>query len=161
MEEENEGKSESVEEKEGKSKFVRPQSGSRFESRFDQLLHEHGLFLVNFIAMLDRHPDVKRQMREDMRQIQWAAALRGRPHLESRTFKAHTMDNVMVRRMCDEMLSLENPAWLSYSKDPNVKDKSNYFRTLRASRGTLIHAIRLMNNPEVKIGGYFIMSAGL
>ena len=126
-------------------------------SEINQLRYDHGLFLVNFVAMLDRYPEgVNRQMREDMRQIQNTVK---KPRLESRTFKAHTMDNVMVRRMCDELLSLESPSWKVYDDGVVMpKDKSNWFRTLRATRGNLIHAIRLMNNPQVKIGGYFIMS---
>ena len=32
-----------------------------------------------------------------------------KPPIEERTFKAHTMDNIRVREMCDEMLMLEHP----------------------------------------------------
>ena len=31
-----------------------------------------------------------------------------KPKLEVRQFKSHTMDNVRVRRMCDELLHLED-----------------------------------------------------
>ena len=32
-----------------------------------------------------------------------------KPPIEERIFKAHTMDNIRVREMCDEMLLLEHP----------------------------------------------------
>jgi len=47
------------------------------------------------------------------------------------------MDNVRVRRMCDELLTLENPKFQSYNNE-EIK-KSYWMRTLNTRRGTYIN----------------------
>ena len=72
-----------------------------------------------------------------------------------RQFKSHTMDNVRVRKMCDEMLALEDPT--HEMADDTAKGKL-WMRTLQVSRGKYINCIKMSNNPDVTIGGYFIIS---
>ena len=120
-----------------------------------RLYEEHGRFLVNFVAMLDRYPHrVTRRVRENMQLLNERTT---KPPLESREFPPHTMDNLRMRRMCDELLTLENPTFRSYSYD-KIQEEDMWMRVLRTGLGPNINSIRLTNNPSVTTGGYFILA---
>ena len=128
---------------------------SSLDKRWIKLQKEYGQFLVNFVSMLDRHPDSSsHQLHLDKLMLQ---KFTRNPNMEERAFKAHTMDNMRVRRMCDEFLTLEHTSWQSYSHDEIKKDML-WMPTLRARRDVRINSIRLSNSPAVTIGGYFMLA---
>ena len=128
-----------------------------------KLYEEHGRFLVNFVALLDRYPHrVTKRVRESMQLLNEHTT---KPQLESKEFPPHTMDNLRMRRMCDEILTLETPTFRSYSFDKIQEDRKiqedgpgMWMRVLRTGLGTRINSIRLTNNPSVTTGGYFILA---
>jgi hypothetical protein len=79
-----------------------------------------------------------------------------KPQLDSRTFRAHTLDNLLVRRMCDGVLLLERPSFLPQHL-AEIQRLSNgsglYLPTLRANSGTTINRLNFIDNPSVTIGG--------
>mmetsp|Transcript_23308 Transcript_23308/g.55499 ORF Transcript_23308/g.55499 Transcript_23308/m.55499 type:complete len:838 (+) Transcript_23308:233-2746(+) len=134
---------------------------------FEPLLREHARFLVNFVAVLDRNSTSGRDKSTGAGQRQQESTFRQRavtlqheaiakPKLEVRQFKSHTMDNVRVRKVCDELLHLEDTN--HPLPQDSAKDNKAWMRTLQISVGKHVHCIKMNNNPEVKIGGYFLIS---
>lgn len=54
-----------------------------------------------------------------------------------------------------ELLSLEDPN--HKMADESARGKM-WMRTLQVARGKHIHSLKMNNNPDVTIGGYFIIS---
>eukprot|EP00288_Rhodomonas_lens_P003176 CAMPEP_0177744766 /NCGR_PEP_ID=MMETSP0484_2-20121128/29938_1 /TAXON_ID=354590 /ORGANISM="Rhodomonas lens, Strain RHODO" /LENGTH=531 /DNA_ID=CAMNT_0019259325 /DNA_START=439 /DNA_END=2035 /DNA_ORIENTATION=+ len=121
------------------------------ESRFAKLLEEHSRFLISFVTVLDH--DAAALGLGDLGVENFGA----KPKLEVRQFKSHTMDNVRVRKMCDELLHSEDTSH-KMQEDKEKTGNRGWMRTLQVSVGNHVHSIKLANNPEVKIGGYFIIS---
>jgi hypothetical protein len=123
------------------------------------LLDEHARFLVNFVAILERssggeNSDRKAISRMTLKPIQ-------RPEMETFEVKSHWMDNVRARKMCDEMLHLEDtrhPLPAESNKASGVARNTAFMRTLQLGVGQTVNVLKMSNNPEVKIGGYFIIS---
>lgn len=120
----------------------------------NELLHQYGQHLVNYIANLNRYAQyVDKSMRLDASLLHSKSR---KPQLDSRTFKAHTLDNLLVRRMCDEVLLLESPSFLPQHL-AEIQRLSNgsglYMPTLRANSGTTINRLNFIDNPSVTIGG--------
>lgn len=125
---------------------------------FRTLLQEHARFLVNFVAILERssggeNSESRKQVSKmPLKPIQ-------RPTVDTFAVKSHWMDNVRARKMCDEMLHLEDPA--HPLPDPGKGHggrNTNFMRTLQLSLGQQVNVLKMSNNPEVSIGGYFIIS---
>jgi len=117
---------------------------------FKPLMEEHARFLFNFVLTFHMNSNSKGGTQHKVENLPVT-----KPKLEARQFKSHTMDNVRVRKMCDELLQLEDPT--HKMADDSAKGKP-WMRTLQVSRGKHIHSIRMNNNPDVTIGGYFIIS---
>uniref|UniRef100_A0A6U4NBC7 C2 domain-containing protein n=1 Tax=Hemiselmis andersenii TaxID=464988 RepID=A0A6U4NBC7_HEMAN len=117
---------------------------------FKPLMEEHARFLFNFVLTFHMNSNSKGGVAHKVENLPVT-----KPKLEARQFKSHTMDNVRVRKMCDELLQLEDPT--HKMADETAKGKP-WMRTLQVSRGKHIHSIRMNNNPDVTIGGYFIIS---
>mmetsp|Transcript_36980 Transcript_36980/g.116066 ORF Transcript_36980/g.116066 Transcript_36980/m.116066 type:complete len:408 (+) Transcript_36980:325-1548(+) len=121
------------------------------DSIFVPLLKENARSLVNFTLVAGNHPALLKLPRALENVV--------KPRLEIRQFKSHTMDNIKVRRMCDELLSLEDPNYKMSDSNINKKfDDTTWLKTLSITRGNHVHGIRLSCNPEISIGGYFIIS---
>ena len=125
-----------------------------------KLLDEHGRFLVNFVAMLERssggeNADYRKAITKmTLKQAQ-------RPDMDTFEVKSHWMDNVRARKMCDEMLHLEDtrhPLPPESSKSQGIARNTAFMRTLQLGIGQTVSVLKMSNNPEVKIGGYFIIS---
>eukprot|EP00960_Hanusia_phi_P031064 749049-Hanusia_phi.AAC.6 len=136
------------------------------DSVFVPLLKENARSLLNFTLVAGNHPALLKLPRALENVV--------KPKLEMRQFKSHTMDNVKVRRMCDELLSLEDPSYKMSESNINKKiDDAAWLKTLSIgiccntsckylilsqARGGHVHGIQLSCNPEISIGGYFIIS---
>eukprot|EP00293_Proteomonas_sulcata_P007965 CAMPEP_0184302938 /NCGR_PEP_ID=MMETSP1049-20130417/12787_1 /TAXON_ID=77928 /ORGANISM="Proteomonas sulcata, Strain CCMP704" /LENGTH=681 /DNA_ID=CAMNT_0026614343 /DNA_START=60 /DNA_END=2105 /DNA_ORIENTATION=- len=68
------------------------------------------------------------------------------------------MDNVRVRRLCDELLHLEDPGHKMHDEASGKVTNKGWMKTLQTSVGSHVHGIKLSNNPNISIGGYFIIS---
>eukprot|EP00291_Cryptomonas_curvata_P029886 CAMPEP_0172210334 /NCGR_PEP_ID=MMETSP1050-20130122/35685_1 /TAXON_ID=233186 /ORGANISM="Cryptomonas curvata, Strain CCAP979/52" /LENGTH=287 /DNA_ID=CAMNT_0012890455 /DNA_START=243 /DNA_END=1102 /DNA_ORIENTATION=+ len=116
-----------------------------------QLGEEYSKFLVTYTsALLDRS--------ESCREPSDGTS---KPTLEIRSFKPHTMDNVRVRSMCDELIYLQDPSYLL--KDGGAAPSKRapqalWLPTLRVSAGGSVHGIELRSQH---IGGYFLLSQTL
>mmetsp|Transcript_25090 Transcript_25090/g.51003 ORF Transcript_25090/g.51003 Transcript_25090/m.51003 type:complete len:839 (-) Transcript_25090:34-2550(-) len=126
------------------------QSNLAPQNAFAKILEEHRRFLISFVAVLD-HDAVSLGITDGA-----IENFGTKPKIEDRQFKSHTMDNVRVRKMCDELLHLEDTGHKMEDKDKS--GTRGWMKTLQISVGNHVHSIKLANNPEIKIGGYFIIS---
>jgi len=117
-------------------------------------LADHARFLVNYAVVMEF--DSGGQEGEDKKAFLGGDTV-PKPKLETRQFKSHTMDNVRVRRMCDELLHLEDQGHV-LSEDSASKSNRVWMRTLQMPVGKHVHCLKMSSNPEVSIGGYFIIS---
>mmetsp|Transcript_24933 Transcript_24933/g.61250 ORF Transcript_24933/g.61250 Transcript_24933/m.61250 type:complete len:829 (+) Transcript_24933:70-2556(+) len=117
---------------------------------FQPLMEEHARFLINFVMTFQLNSQTK-----GINPVPGLDMGVVKPMLETRQFKSHTMDNVRVRKMCDEMLCLEDTS--HKMADESAKGKP-WMRTLQIARGKHINSLKMNNNPDVTIGGYFIIS---
>ena len=125
---------------------------------YQKVLDEHAKFIVNFAAILELSSggDVNKKELKKM-----PLPHMQRPHMTTFAVKSHWMDNVRVRKMCDEMLHLESGGQHKLPDPPKgqyVQQSSTFMRTLQLALGQHVHALKMSNNPEVTIGGYFIIS---
>jgi len=119
-------------------------------SLFAKLQHEYARFLINFAAMLGSARDSP----EATDVIDAFSALPPKkPKLEIRAFKSHTLDNIKVRKLCDEFLRLEDPNHACH-----CSSEESWLPTLQTAQGKYIHGIRMNINPEVSIGGFFMIA---
>ena len=136
------------------------QASQKIPLKFRHLLDEHGRFLVNFVAILERtqsdeHAENRRQL------CKIALKPIPRPQVSQFCVKSHWMDNVRARKMCDEMLHLEDqrhPLPGVQKGGGGAIRNTAFMRTLQLSVGQQVNVLKMSNNPEVKIGGYFIIS---
>ena len=127
--------------------------------KFLKLLESHGRFLVNFVAVLERsaeHAESRKQITKlNIKPMQ-------RPQMDQYHVKSHWMDNVRVRKVCDEMLHLEDQSHPlpENGKANSMKGLRNsaFMSTLQLSIGQQVNVLKMSNNPGVTIGGYFIVS---
>ena len=125
------------------------------------MLDQHARFLVNFVAMMERSSGGESS---ENKKVITKLPLRPmqRPTMDSFLVKSHWMDNVRVRKMCDEMLHLESGGQHKLPDPPSSHNKqqgaSTFMRTLQLALGQQVNVLKMSNNPEVTIGGYFIMS---
>ena len=124
--------------------------------KFASVLLSHARFLVNYAAVMEFH---SMSNKEDLASAPPLLDVVQKPKLVSRQFKSHTMDNVRVRKMCDELLHLEDPEHVAASS--TGAGGSMWMRELQISVGKNVSALKMSNNPEVSIGGYFIISQTL
>lgn len=131
------------------AKFMQVQRGptkTRIQSQFEQLLQEHGRFLVRFHSVIE-NADGDNEDDELGPMV--------KPKVEERRFKSHTVDNVRVRKMCDELLFLEDPSYKM--RDPGMKTRG-WMPTLQVMMGKHINGLQIRNNPDLTIGGYFLLA---
>ena len=140
-------------------KMTRPPA-EKIPKVFQKVLDEHARFLVNFVAILERSSggeaseNKKLISKLPLRPMQ-------RPNMDTFAVKSHWMDNVRVRKMCDEMLHLESGGQHKLPDPPkgqNQQQSATFMRTLQLALGQQVNVLKMSNNPEVTIGGYFIMS---
>jgi hypothetical protein len=138
--------------------FLKRPRAEKIPKVFQKVLDEHARFLVNFAAILERSSggDVNKKALKQLplRPMQ-------RPTMDTFAVKSHWMDNVRVRKMCDEMLHLESGGQHKLPDPPKgqyVQQSSTFMRTLQLALGQHVNVLKMSNNPEVTIGGYFIIS---
>jgi hypothetical protein len=138
--------------------FLKRPRAEKIPKVFQKVLDEHAQFLVNFAAILERSSggDVNKKALKQLplRPMQ-------RPTMDTFAVKSHWMDNVRVRKMCDEMLHLESGGQHKLPDPPKgqyVQQSSTFMRTLQLALGQHVNVLKMSNNPEVTIGGYFIIS---
>ena len=127
---------------------------------FRELLDEHARFLVNFIAILERSSGGETENKKQMMKLPLRPMQRP-SNMETFAVKSHWMDNVRARKMCDEMLHLEDTKHpLPDAGGPKNGPRSNntFMRTVQLGLGRQVNVLKMSNNPEVRIGGYFIIS---
>ena len=127
--------------------------------QYRMLLEEHARFLVNFVAILERSSGSENS--ENRKQVnKLPVRPTQRPQLDTFAAKSHWMDNVRARKMCDEMLHLEdsNHPLPETGKANTGQRNATFMRTLQLSMGQQVNVLKMNNNPEVSIGGYFIIS---
>lgn len=99
---------------------------------------DHARFLVKFTAVMEFSAMSNKEEQAAAPQMK---DILQKPKLESRQFRSHTMDNVKVRRMCDELLHLED-------QGHDVVDKGRggqqmWMRTLQMSVGRNVAELKM------------------
>eukprot|EP00291_Cryptomonas_curvata_P019137 CAMPEP_0172157634 /NCGR_PEP_ID=MMETSP1050-20130122/3904_1 /TAXON_ID=233186 /ORGANISM="Cryptomonas curvata, Strain CCAP979/52" /LENGTH=861 /DNA_ID=CAMNT_0012826893 /DNA_START=233 /DNA_END=2818 /DNA_ORIENTATION=- len=80
-----------------------------------------------------------------------------KPKLESRGFKPHTMDNISVRKLCEEMIFLQDRSY-KMPDDDTRKTELYWMPTLRISLGSHVHSLDLRRQLNISVGGYFMLA---
>ena len=126
--------------------------------QFQKVLDEHSRFLVNFVAILERSSGGNTENKKAVNRLPLRPVQR--PAMEIFAVKSHWMDNVRCRRICDEMLHLEDTRHPlpDPAKGIGAKQPGTFMRTLQLAVGQQVNVLKMSNNPEVTIGGYFIIS---
>lgn len=118
---------------------------------YKNLRNEHGHFLVTCVAIVERSQCGASQYKKRLNKLQIHSL--DRPKIDMFQAKTHWIDNLLVRRVSDEILHLEDPK----HPVPHLPGKT-FMRTLQMEVGRQVHVFRMANNPDVTIGGYFIIS---
>ncbi|EKX36383.1 hypothetical protein GUITHDRAFT_145836 [Guillardia theta CCMP2712] len=122
-------------------------------SLFAKLQHEYARFLINFAAMLGSARDSPEA--NDVIEA-FSNLPPKKPKLEIRAFKSHTLDNIKIRKVCDEFLRLEDPNHACH-----CSTEDSWLPTLQTAQGKHIHGIRMNINPEIKSSEARVLAIGL
>ena len=110
---------------------------------------EYGTFLVRFHSVMESAENDEENDDEEV------LGPMVKPKLEERRFKSHTLDNVRVRKLCDELLYLED---MSYKmRDPSLRQRG-WMPTLQVMMGKHVNGLEIRHNPDLTIGGYFLLA---
>eukprot|EP00290_Baffinella_frigidus_P011461 CAMPEP_0180141576 /NCGR_PEP_ID=MMETSP0986-20121125/15002_1 /TAXON_ID=697907 /ORGANISM="non described non described, Strain CCMP2293" /LENGTH=425 /DNA_ID=CAMNT_0022084479 /DNA_START=63 /DNA_END=1338 /DNA_ORIENTATION=+ len=132
------------------------QQEQRREEQRRTLLTEHGEFLISLVAILEYQSLLAQQEASGPDSVaNLIPETVHKPRLEIRQFKSHTMDNVLVKKMCVELLHLEDPLGRPMEEKGTGR---GWMKTLQIMTGKHVHSVKINQNPEITIGGYFIIA---